>query len=454
VTFFNRRRRIAILLVVFVTLGLLAGILLNSSHDGKSQSSGQVALVTPPTGAGATSTTGDPGNLAQGRAIYTAQCLACHGAAGKGDGPAAAGLNPAPVDFTSPIHRGHRREDQIAWVTNGLPPSAMPAFGGKLAPADIEAVVDYVRSLGAAAAADGSLDTPGGALCTVEPADPASLRTAPLDAPAPAPTPAAIVGAEFQWPQGEPASRDEIDGVTSALRLFVACGNAGDQKRRLALYSKRFIAPQFDAMGAEDWQRLLAFADGNPAPLAVAEQIGILALREFQQLPDGRVGVYASTVDPVNHPHETDAVVIFVKQGDRWLIDEIHGDPNGVLLATPLPSPTAASAPAPGPETPEPRGGLTFILTESPAQPGPGSFVLRITDAQGNPVNDATVTVEVDMADMPMGVTTGTATALGAGSYSFRSSFAMAGNWHIQGQAQRASGDSIAFAFDIKIPAP
>ena len=38
--------------------------------------------------------------LARGRKLYAASCESCHGAAGKGDGAAGAGLEPAPGDFT------------------------------------------------------------------------------------------------------------------------------------------------------------------------------------------------------------------------------------------------------------------------------------------------------------------------------------------------------------------
>lgn len=37
--------------------------------------------------------------LAQGKQIYNDKCAACHGAAGKGDGPAAAALNPKPANL-------------------------------------------------------------------------------------------------------------------------------------------------------------------------------------------------------------------------------------------------------------------------------------------------------------------------------------------------------------------
>lgn len=38
--------------------------------------------------------------IAQGKQIYDDRCAACHGASGKGDGPAAAALNPKPANLT------------------------------------------------------------------------------------------------------------------------------------------------------------------------------------------------------------------------------------------------------------------------------------------------------------------------------------------------------------------
>jgi len=54
--------------------------------------------------AGATQTTNldasDPTALAAGKKIFTTTCVSCHGAAGKGDGPAAMALEPRPANFT------------------------------------------------------------------------------------------------------------------------------------------------------------------------------------------------------------------------------------------------------------------------------------------------------------------------------------------------------------------
>jgi mono/diheme cytochrome c family protein len=41
-----------------------------------------------------------PGNATNGRTVYAARCVECHGESGKGDGPGAYQLTPRPRDFT------------------------------------------------------------------------------------------------------------------------------------------------------------------------------------------------------------------------------------------------------------------------------------------------------------------------------------------------------------------
>jgi cytochrome c551/c552 len=99
-------------------------------------------------------------DLAKGKAIYEGigACISCHGPAGKGDGVAAAQLNPKPRDFsqgafmfdTDKDGKTGTETDLFNIVTNG----AM-AYGGNMmmAPrpdipeADRRAVIKYVLSL-------------------------------------------------------------------------------------------------------------------------------------------------------------------------------------------------------------------------------------------------------------------------------------------------------------------
>lgn len=79
-----------------------------------------------------------------GRSDYETQCVACHGAEGRGDGPAAASLFPRPANLRALA--GHRSDSSLfTTLTYGRGP--MPAFGGSLTEHQRWAVVNYLQSL-------------------------------------------------------------------------------------------------------------------------------------------------------------------------------------------------------------------------------------------------------------------------------------------------------------------
>jgi len=89
---------------------------------------------------------GDPATLAAGEKIYRENCAACHGNAGKGDGPAAANLKPKPVDLT--IHAPLHSEGELFWwVTYGIEKTAMGAWEKTLSDLQRWQVVQYIRQL-------------------------------------------------------------------------------------------------------------------------------------------------------------------------------------------------------------------------------------------------------------------------------------------------------------------
>lgn len=73
-----------------------------------------------------------------GAADYAEFCVACHGASGKGDGPAAAGMTPRPTDLTQLARQNGgqfprlRVMARIDGYTMGKTDSPMPAFGQEL----------------------------------------------------------------------------------------------------------------------------------------------------------------------------------------------------------------------------------------------------------------------------------------------------------------------------------
>lgn len=59
-----------------------------------------------------------PSNPGSGAAMYKQYCAPCHGASGKGDGPAAAALKTAPADLTilAKQNNGKYPDDKVASV--------------------------------------------------------------------------------------------------------------------------------------------------------------------------------------------------------------------------------------------------------------------------------------------------------------------------------------------------
>jgi high-affinity iron transporter len=89
-----------------------------------------------------------PPSLARGVAVYQGNCASCHGMAGRGDGPAAAGLDPRPADLTALTQLTDRSPlDFYRRVSLGVAGTAMPAFETTLSPADRWAVALYASTL-------------------------------------------------------------------------------------------------------------------------------------------------------------------------------------------------------------------------------------------------------------------------------------------------------------------
>jgi mono/diheme cytochrome c family protein len=84
-----------------------------------------------------------------GKEVYTTNCQGCHGESAKGDGPAAASMNPKPADLTKTVKETDAQ--YMHWVISvggaaaGLSAS-MPAFKDVLTDDDIWKVDTYLRT--------------------------------------------------------------------------------------------------------------------------------------------------------------------------------------------------------------------------------------------------------------------------------------------------------------------
>lgn len=90
------------------------------------------------------------GNASKGKALYASQCASCHGAQGKGNGPAAAALNPKPVDLTDKAVMGKLTDQQLFDVIKkggvAIGKSAMMPPAG-VGDSDVADLVAYVKGL-------------------------------------------------------------------------------------------------------------------------------------------------------------------------------------------------------------------------------------------------------------------------------------------------------------------
>jgi len=85
-------------------------------------------------------------SVAQGRQVYAPNCASCHGASGRGDGPAGVMLRPRPADFRLHMAAGHTDAELFDWIAQGVDGTGMPAFRGNLTDEEIWNVVNYIRS--------------------------------------------------------------------------------------------------------------------------------------------------------------------------------------------------------------------------------------------------------------------------------------------------------------------
>ena len=88
-----------------------------------------------------------PASIAEGKDLYQTNCSPCHGTKGKGDGAAAAALNPAPADHSSAFVQ-NEKDGVIFWkLSEGR--NTMPPYKGSFSVNQRWALVNYIKTLGA-----------------------------------------------------------------------------------------------------------------------------------------------------------------------------------------------------------------------------------------------------------------------------------------------------------------
>ena len=142
-----RRGRIVVALAAAGVVALVApsfGLLLLGANP--------ASFFVSPTGFAAA-------GIVHGQTLFARHCVACHGAAGRGDGPAAKGLRIPPADLTAGHLADHSDGELFWWLTHGMDDPqgglAMPGFAAALSEADRWSLIDFVHAANAGAATRG-----------------------------------------------------------------------------------------------------------------------------------------------------------------------------------------------------------------------------------------------------------------------------------------------------------
>lgn len=164
------------------------------------------------------------------------------------------------------------------------------------------------------------LDFPDPADCTVEPRTEEELRAlmreaaaTPVGGASPVATPASAVPSD-----GDPADEQTVAEINATWRGFIACINANDFPRVFALISDDKLRRDFvqDFAAGETEESMIAFFMATPVELEPDVRAPFIPLTDVRVLADGRI----SAVGPGESGQGE--VLIFVEEGDRWMVDD------------------------------------------------------------------------------------------------------------------------------------
>jgi len=109
------------------------------------------ALAAAALAIGFSGTGADAADPANAKAKFQQLCVSCHGPEGKGNGPAAAALNPKPQDLTDITHMKQYSDEilfkiiKMGGAAAGKSPM-MPPWAGALTDKDIRDMVAFIRT--------------------------------------------------------------------------------------------------------------------------------------------------------------------------------------------------------------------------------------------------------------------------------------------------------------------
>lgn len=85
-------------------------------------------------------------SVARGARLYAENCASCHGANGRGDGPAVRVRTVLPTDLTTAYILAQPEGDLFWWITHGRGDGAMPAFSPALEDTQEWDIINFLRA--------------------------------------------------------------------------------------------------------------------------------------------------------------------------------------------------------------------------------------------------------------------------------------------------------------------
>ena len=136
-------------------------------------------------------------------------------------------------------------------------------------------------------------------------------------------TPEVTPAASVPVPLGEPADAETVEAVTATVHEVFACFNAGDFGRALSLFSENLVLA-FGPSPEETPEDVRAFVEGPTQPAPTEQRIRLLAVTDVSVTANGRAAAFVVSDDPTVPPAGPEtALVYFVEEGGRWLVDEV-----------------------------------------------------------------------------------------------------------------------------------
>ncbi len=257
-------------------------------------------------------------DLARGAALYQAQCAACHGATGAGDGALAATLEPKPIAFTDE-ERARSRSLMALYqvISQGVEGTSMPAFAS-LSEHDRWSLAFHVGTLAFKdtdiAAGETAFAQNNVASATISDMNTLVTATEEELAKASSPSTARAVLAYARTHPEAVREQQERSGIALARKLLQDSLNALKNNQRakatelaLSAYLDGF-EPLEATLDATDRQLLVDVERTMQLYRGAVAQGDVLRATEYAQQLDG----YFVRVEDLTGANKTDATTVFV----------------------------------------------------------------------------------------------------------------------------------------------